>query len=60
VDRLKGETMSNFQGLMKEIGSLSGDLYHKDFLLTWEKSVDELRKIIAVADALQWLRRENI
>jgi knotted carbamoyltransferase YgeW len=52
--------MSNFQGLMKEIGSLSGDLYHKDFLLTWEKSVDELRKIIAVADALQWLRRENI
>jgi knotted carbamoyltransferase YgeW len=52
--------MRNFQSLMKEIGSLSGDLYHKDFLLTWEKSVDELRKIVAVADALQWLRRENI
>ena len=52
--------MSNFQSLMKEISSLSGDLYHKDFLLTWEKSVDELRKIVAVADALQWLRRENI
>jgi len=52
--------MSNFQGLLKEIGSLSGNLYHKDFLLTWEKSVDELRKIVAVADALQWLRRENI
>ena len=52
--------MRNFQGLLKEIGSLSGDLYHKDFLLTWEKSVDELRKIVAVADALQWLRRENI
>jgi knotted carbamoyltransferase YgeW len=45
---------------MKEIAALSGDLYHKDFLLTWEKSVDELRKIVAVADALQWLRRENI
>jgi len=52
--------MSNFQSLMKEIAALSGDLYHKDFLLTWEKSVDELRKIVAVADALQWLRRENI
>jgi knotted carbamoyltransferase YgeW len=52
--------MNNFQGFLKEIAALSGDLYHKDFLLTWEKSVDELRKIIAVADALQWLRRENI
>ena len=52
--------MSNFQSLIKEIAALSGDLYHKDFLLTWEKSVDELRKIVAVADALQWLRRENI
>jgi knotted carbamoyltransferase YgeW len=39
---------------------VKGDLYHKDFLLTWEKSVDELRKIVAVADALRWLRQENI
>jgi knotted carbamoyltransferase YgeW len=52
--------MNNFQSFLKEIAALSGDLYHKDFLLTWEKSVDELRKIVAVADALQWLRRENI
>ena len=52
--------MSNFRSLLKEVAALSGDLYHKDFLLTWEKSVDELRKIVAVADALQWLRRENI
>ena len=52
--------MSNFQSILKEIASFSGDLFHKDFLLTWEKSVDELRKIVAVADALQWLRRANI
>jgi len=52
--------MSNFQSLLKEIGAPSGDLYNKDFLLTWEKSVDELKKIVAVADALRWLRRENI
>jgi knotted carbamoyltransferase YgeW len=52
--------MTNFQGLLKEVGSLSGDLYHRDFLLTWEKTVDELKKIVAVADALRWLRRENI
>ena len=52
--------MSSYQSLMKEIKSLSGDLYGKDFLLTWEKSVDELKKIMAVAEALRWLRRENL
>ena len=52
--------MTNFQSLLKEIGAPSGDLYHRDFLLTWEKSVDELKQIVAVADALRWLRRENI
>ena len=52
--------MTNFQSLLKEIGARSGDLYHRDFLLTWEKSVDELKQIVAVADALRWLRRENI
>jgi knotted carbamoyltransferase YgeW len=52
--------MTGFQNLLKQIAALPGDLYHKDFLLTWEKSVDELKKILAVADALRWLRRENI
>jgi knotted carbamoyltransferase YgeW len=52
--------MSTFQGLLKQIASLKGDLHQKDFLLTWEKSVDELKKILAVADALRRLRRENI
>ena len=52
--------MSSYQNLMKEIGSLSGDLYRKDFLLTWEKSIDEIKKIMAVAEALRWLRRENL
>jgi knotted carbamoyltransferase YgeW len=52
--------MNSYQNLLKEIKSLSGDLYHKDFLLTWEKSVDELRKIVAVAGALRSLRSENI
>jgi knotted carbamoyltransferase YgeW len=52
--------MSTFQSLLKRIVSLEGDLCRKDFLLTWEKSVDELKKILAVADALRWLRRENV
>jgi len=52
--------MSQFQSLLKELNSLSGVLYQKDFLLTWEKTVDELKKIIAVAETLRWLRRANI
>jgi knotted carbamoyltransferase YgeW len=52
--------MSTFQSLLKQIAALPGGLHHKDFLLTWEKSVAELKKIVAVADALRWLRRENI
>jgi knotted carbamoyltransferase YgeW len=53
-------TATSYQSLLKEFISLTGALYQRDFLLTWEKSVDELKKIIAVAEALRWLRRENI
>ncbi len=52
--------MNHYQSLMDEIESLSGALHGKDFLLTWEKTVDELKKIMAVAEALRRLRRENI
>jgi knotted carbamoyltransferase YgeW len=52
--------MQTYQAVLKEIGALPGDLFQKDFLLTWEKSVDELKKIVAVAEALRWLRRENV
>ena len=52
--------MRQYKNLMEEIDSLSGELYRKDFLLTWEKSVDELKKIMAVAEALRRLRRDNI
>jgi len=53
-------TANGYQSLLKEFNSLSGELYQKDFLLTWEKSVEELKKIIVVAEALRWLRRANI
>lgn len=35
-------------------------MYNEDFLLTWEKSTDELRALYAVADALRNLRERNI
>jgi knotted carbamoyltransferase YgeW len=52
--------MGHYKNLMEEISSLSGDLHGRDFLLTWERSLDELKKIMAVAEALRRLRRRNI
>lgn len=34
-------------------------LYQEDFLLTWDKSADEIRAVLAVADALRALRQDN-
>ncbi len=38
----------------------SGGLYGKDFLLTWEKSVDELAALIDIAAILESFRRADI
>jgi knotted carbamoyltransferase YgeW len=35
-------------------------LHHDDFLLTWDRSDDEIRAVLAVADALRGLRQRNI
>jgi len=35
-------------------------LYNEDFFLTWDKSKDELEAIFTVADALAYLRQNNI
>ncbi len=52
--------MTTYAQLMKAINALPGSLYQTDFLLTWDKSVDELRKILLVAGALRRLRQENL
>ena len=39
---------------------LDTNLYQKDFLLTWEKSIDELKQILTVAEALKHLYDNNI
>jgi knotted carbamoyltransferase YgeW len=36
------------------------DMYGGDFFLTWEKSIDEILATFTVADALRWLRENNI
>lgn len=43
-----------------EIQKLKSELCGRDFLLTWEKTVDELKVILKIADALQALYHGNI
>src|SRR5674476_1044343 len=50
----------DFQEQLHTLDGLdSADLYQDDFLLTWDKSVDEMRAVLAVADALRALRENN-
>jgi knotted carbamoyltransferase YgeW len=36
------------------------NMYGGDFFLTWEKSYDEILAVFAAADALRWLRENNV
>ncbi|MGF7142211.1 knotted carbamoyltransferase YgeW [Anaerotaenia torta] len=36
------------------------NMYNDDFFLTWEKSADELEAVFTVADALRYMRENNI
>lgn len=51
--------MSNINKLIEEINKYDGDLYKKDFLLTWMKSTDDLKKILAVVSAMKALYENN-
>ncbi|MDD4604389.1 MAG: knotted carbamoyltransferase YgeW [Bacteroidales bacterium] len=35
-------------------------LFHKDFLLTWEKSIEDIKEVLLVAETLKSLRDRNI
>jgi len=50
----------DFQKILTDISHLRSNLYQKDFLLTWEKNDDEIKKILLVAEALKYLRDNNI
>ena len=50
----------DFQEQLRTLDGLDcADLYQDDFLLTWDKSADEMRAVLAVADALRALRENN-
>jgi knotted carbamoyltransferase YgeW len=52
--------MESFKKLVREIESLKLNMYQEDFLLTWEKSHDEILATVKVAEALKQLYENNV
>ncbi|NTW31928.1 MAG: knotted carbamoyltransferase YgeW [Bacteroidetes bacterium] len=52
--------MKSFNQIIEEIKKLKTGLFEKDFLLTWDKTQDELKQTLLVAEALKYLRDNNI
>ncbi|NKB25399.1 MAG: hypothetical protein GKR87_13690 [Kiritimatiellae bacterium] len=45
---------------LEKLGLLKSDMFAKDFLLTWEKSEDDLKATLYVAKILKELHKQNI
>ena len=52
--------MKELKTLLKEIKGYKTKMFGKDLLLTWEKTTDELKQILAIADLLKLMRDNNI
>lgn len=53
--------MKTLQDYIDKLGALNfKDMYKNDFFLTWEKSDDELEAVFTMADALRFMRENNI
>jgi len=48
------------RSLVEKCGALTTTLYQKDFLLTWEQSIDDLKAVLLIAEALEGFWRANI
>ena len=46
--------------MIQALKQLKPALYNKDFLLTWEKSDDDLKAVLEIASILKEMRRQNI
>jgi ornithine carbamoyltransferase len=51
---------TEFTQLLAQTRKLKSGLSGKDFLLTWDKTVDELKVVLNVAEGLRHLYRNNI
>jgi len=52
--------MKSFIQTIEELKKLNSNLFANDFLLTWDKTEDELKQTLLVAEALKYLRDHNI
>jgi knotted carbamoyltransferase YgeW len=53
--------MKNLNDYIEKLNSLNfKDMYNNDFFLTWEKTPEELEAVFTVADALRYMRENNI
>jgi knotted carbamoyltransferase YgeW len=52
--------MKSFNQILEAIQQLKSNLHQNDFLLTWDKTEDELKQTLLVAEALKFLRDHNI
>ena len=50
----------DFGSITNTIKNLKTDLYGDDFLLTWDKTKEELEQTLYVAEALKYLYENNI
>jgi knotted carbamoyltransferase YgeW len=50
----------NLRDSIEKLGKVKSDLSGKDFLLTWEKSENDLKAILAIAEILKVMRDQNI
>ena len=48
--------MKSFTQIIDELNKLNTNLFGNDFLLTWDKTDDELKQTLLVAEALKFLR----
>ena len=53
--------MAEFKDLTRKLEQLHHrDMFNQDFLLTWEKSDDQLQAVFTVADILRQMRENNV
>ena len=52
--------MKEFEHYISNIKNTDASLFQKDILLTWERSVEELKAVLNIADALKYLHSNNI
>ncbi len=53
--------MENLQKYIDKLNELNfAEMYNNDFFLTWEKTPEELEAVFTVADALRYMRENNI